>query len=77
MPATEGLRELALHTHLNEVSRLMPTTEPPLQPAERAVVNLYGSWTQFMLTYGLKPYDMDDVKTAHNIVKQMAANDGR
>ncbi|KAG9250588.1 uncharacterized protein F5Z01DRAFT_665931 [Emericellopsis atlantica] len=54
----------------------MPSTDglqPPLQPAEREIVKSYGGWSSFMHAYGLKPHDLDDIDTAHNIVKQMAA----
>ncbi|KAL4889806.1 hypothetical protein BDV59DRAFT_204994 [Aspergillus ambiguus] len=38
----------------------MPETDclqPPLSPAERAIVKSYGGWTQFMICFGLKPWD--------------------
>lgn len=48
--------------------------QPPLTPAERAVVKDFGGWTAFMHSYGLKPHDADDAAPAHQIVKQMAKN---
>lgn len=35
----------------------------------------FGGWTQFMITYGLKPHEPGDVKEAYEIVKKMAEND--
>ncbi|KAJ6103131.1 hypothetical protein N7486_005558 [Penicillium sp. IBT 16267x] len=53
----------------------MPITDslqPPLTPAERAIVKSYGGWTQFMLSYQLKPYDLDDVEEAMSILQALA-----
>ncbi|KAJ5092833.1 hypothetical protein N7456_008694 [Penicillium angulare] len=56
----------------------MPATDglqPSLTPAERAIVKSYGSWTEFMQSYGLKPYDLDDIEEAKSIVQALASND--
>ncbi|KAL3414100.1 hypothetical protein V8F44DRAFT_459360, partial [Aspergillus fumigatus] len=49
--------------------------EPPLTPAERAIVQSYGGWTQFMICFGLKPYELDDVDEAKSLVASLAADD--
>jgi hypothetical protein len=49
--------------------------EPPLTPAERAIVKSYGGWTQFMISFGLKPYELDDIDEAKSIVASLAADD--
>jgi hypothetical protein len=48
-------------------------TEPPLTPAERAIVKGYGGWTQFMMSYGLKPWDEDDVEEGKQILAVLAS----
>ncbi|KAH1280456.1 hypothetical protein KXV70_001789 [Aspergillus fumigatus] len=56
----------------------MPATDalqPPLTPAERAIVQSYGGWTQFMICFGLKPYELDDVDEAKSLVASLAADD--
>ncbi|KAJ5266978.1 hypothetical protein N7478_009786 [Penicillium angulare] len=56
----------------------MPATDslqPPLTPAERAIVKSYGGWTQFMQSYGLKAHDSDDIDEAKSIVSALASND--
>ncbi|KAJ5409103.1 hypothetical protein N7509_002986 [Penicillium cosmopolitanum] len=50
----------------------MPATDslqPPLTPEERAVIKTYGSWTNFMQSYGLKPWDDDDVQEGMAILR--------
>lgn len=44
------------------------TPEPPLTPAERAILKSYGGWTAFMQAYGLKAYDSDDIAEAKSII---------
>ncbi|KAL6853094.1 hypothetical protein ACO1O0_007647 [Amphichorda felina] len=56
----------------------MPATDalqPPLTPAERAIVKSYGGWTNFMICFGLKPYELDDIDEAKQIVATFAAKD--
>ncbi|EAW21028.1 uncharacterized protein NFIA_061890 [Aspergillus fischeri NRRL 181] len=54
----------------------MSTNEkPPLSPAERAIVKSYGGWTQFMISFGLKPYELDDIYEAKSIVASLATDD--
>ncbi|CAK7224830.1 hypothetical protein SCUCBS95973_005653 [Sporothrix curviconia] len=56
----------------------MPATDalaPPLTPEERQIVKSYGGWTQFMISYGLKPYELEDIDEAKQIVSAMASND--
>lgn len=55
----------------------LPPIAPPLSAAERAVVKSFGSWTQFMQTYGLKPTDRDDIAQAKAIVQRMAQEDAK
>ncbi|KAJ5764635.1 hypothetical protein N7533_003316 [Penicillium manginii] len=50
----------------------MPATDalqPPLTPEERAIVKSYGSWTNFMQSFGLKPWDFDDVDEGMAILR--------
>ncbi|KAB8247642.1 hypothetical protein BDV35DRAFT_350355 [Aspergillus flavus] len=38
----------------------MPSSDclqPPLLPQERSIVKSYGGWTNFLLSYGLKPWN--------------------
>ncbi|KAL5365789.1 hypothetical protein BJX96DRAFT_180158 [Aspergillus floccosus] len=54
----------------------MPATDalqPPLTPAERAIVKGYGGWTMFLASYGLKAWDADDVEEAKQIVAGLAS----
>ncbi|KAM5352698.1 hypothetical protein ACJ41O_005420 [Fusarium nematophilum] len=56
----------------------MPSTDalqPPLTPAERKIRNAYGGWTNFMLSMGLKPYDLDDIDEAYSIISAIARED--
>ncbi|OJJ50772.1 hypothetical protein ASPZODRAFT_126709 [Penicilliopsis zonata CBS 506.65] len=56
----------------------MPATDslqPPLTPAERAIVKTYGGWTSFMSSYGLKPWDFDDIDEAKQILTTLAQMD--
>ncbi|KAJ5740989.1 hypothetical protein N7493_000861 [Penicillium malachiteum] len=49
--------------------------QPPLTPAERAIVKTYGSWSQFMFSFGLKPWNDDDVQEGKRILEAFAADD--
>ncbi|KAJ5892867.1 hypothetical protein N7504_009558 [Penicillium tannophilum] len=56
----------------------MPITDslqPPLSPAERAIVKSYGGWSQFMASFGLKPWDEDDAQEGKRILEGLAQND--
>ncbi|KAJ6017978.1 hypothetical protein N7451_001357 [Penicillium sp. IBT 35674x] len=56
----------------------MPATDslqPPLSPAERAIVKSYGGWSQFMASFGLKPWDEDDAQEGKRILEGLAEND--
>ncbi|KAM0750232.1 hypothetical protein T439DRAFT_326182 [Meredithblackwellia eburnea MCA 4105] len=56
----------------------MPATDalaPPMTPKEREIVKSYGGWTNFMHSFGLKPFELDDVKEATSILKTFAAAD--
>ncbi|KAJ5189989.1 hypothetical protein N7491_007970 [Penicillium cf. griseofulvum] len=49
----------------------MPATDglqPPLTPAERAIVKSYGGWTYFMQAFGLKPWEAEDVEQGKRIL---------
>lgn len=48
---------------------------PALTAAEKAIVDRsFGDWTNFMASYGLKPWDADDIDEAHAIIRAMANN---
>ncbi|KAJ5966734.1 hypothetical protein N7501_002982 [Penicillium viridicatum] len=50
----------------------MPATDalqPPLTPAERAIVKSYGGWTSFMQSFGLKPWEADDAEEGKRILE--------
>ncbi|WWC96156.1 hypothetical protein V866_003023 [Kwoniella sp. B9012] len=49
--------------------------QPHLQPAERAIVKSYGGWTNFCVSYGLKPWEMDQNDEALAIVSALAKMD--
>jgi hypothetical protein len=66
---------MAEENHLEELGRVLTDQQPPLQPAEREIVKSYGGWTAFMQSYGLKPFDDNDVREALQIERQMARND--
>ncbi|KAK4106085.1 hypothetical protein N658DRAFT_502611 [Parathielavia hyrcaniae] len=56
----------------------MPITDglqPPLTPAERAIVKSYGGWTQFMHSFGLKPSEEDDAEEGKRILEALARGD--
>ncbi|KAL4803945.1 hypothetical protein BDV18DRAFT_162355 [Aspergillus unguis] len=56
----------------------MPSSDslqPPLSPAERAIVKSYGGWTGFMQSYGLKPWEQDDADEGLRILKALAETD--
>jgi hypothetical protein len=45
-------------------------------PKEREIVKKgWGTWTNFMQSYGLKAYDLDDIDEAKAILSAMAANE--
>ncbi|KAL4793817.1 hypothetical protein BDV19DRAFT_390798 [Aspergillus venezuelensis] len=46
--------------------------QPPLSPAEREVVRSYGGWMNFLFSYGLKPWDWEDVDEGLAILKGLA-----
>jgi hypothetical protein len=48
---------------------ILTVTEPPLSPAERAIVKSYGGWTQFMMSFGLKPWESDDAEEGKRILE--------
>ncbi|KAE8151733.1 hypothetical protein BDV25DRAFT_152220 [Aspergillus avenaceus] len=53
----------------------MPATDslqPPLTPAEREIVKSYGGWTNFLFSYGLKPWNDDDAEEGLMILKGLA-----
>ncbi|KAJ6084365.1 hypothetical protein N7486_011165 [Penicillium sp. IBT 16267x] len=56
----------------------MPATDalqPPLSPAERAIVKSYGGWTQFMHSFGLKPWIEDDAEEGKRILEGFVEDD--
>lgn len=74
MPATDALRKSALY-HPKQTAKYLTRAEPPLTPREREIVKAYGGWTRFMISFGLKPYDLEDIDEAKSIVKAFAADD--
>lgn len=48
---------------------------PPLSAAERSIVRASGGWTNFCLSYGLKPFDSGDCDEALQIVRAMVRAD--
>ncbi|KAJ5138766.1 uncharacterized protein N7515_003614 [Penicillium bovifimosum] len=57
----------------------MPVTdalpEPPLTPAERAIVKSYGGWTAFMHSFGLKPFIEEDAEEGKKILEAFTQPD--
>ncbi|CAI7592309.1 unnamed protein product [Penicillium glandicola] len=50
----------------------MPVTDavqPPLTPAERAIVKSYGGWTYFLMSFGLEPWEKDDADQGKRILE--------
>ncbi|KAJ5358426.1 uncharacterized protein N7496_010839 [Penicillium cataractarum] len=47
--------------------------QPPLTPAEREIIKPYGGWTQFLMSYGLKPWNGEDAEEGMGILKGLAA----
>lgn len=47
--------------------------EPPLTPAERAIIKPYGGWSHFLASYGLNPADDDDAEEGLSILKGLVA----
>ncbi|KAL4915202.1 hypothetical protein BDW62DRAFT_203923 [Aspergillus aurantiobrunneus] len=46
--------------------------QPLLTPAERAIVKSYGGWTQFLHSYGLKPWDREEAEEGLSILRALA-----
>ncbi|KAL4949430.1 hypothetical protein BDW69DRAFT_174476 [Aspergillus filifer] len=46
--------------------------QPPLTPAEREIVRSYGGWTNFLVSYGLKPWDEADASEGLAILRGIA-----
>ncbi|PWY90859.1 hypothetical protein BO70DRAFT_358325 [Aspergillus heteromorphus CBS 117.55] len=42
--------------------------QPPLTPPQREIVKRYGGWTQFMHSFGLKPWDEEDAEEGLRIL---------
>ena len=52
--------------------------EPPISdPYMKATIKSYGGWTNFMLSYGLKPYEPDDVAESKAIIQGFRDADAR
>ncbi|CAM1510826.1 Fc.00g083390.m01.CDS01 [Cosmosporella sp. VM-42] len=54
----------------------MPSSDglqPILTPTEREICRSYGGWTNFMLSYGLKPWNADDNPEGKAIIAGLAA----
>ncbi|KAJ5511353.1 hypothetical protein N7453_003456 [Penicillium expansum] len=43
--------------------------QPPLTPAERAIVKSYGGWTYFLQSFGLKPWETEDAEEGKRILE--------
>ncbi|KAJ9210456.1 hypothetical protein DTO166G4_7923 [Paecilomyces variotii] len=48
--------------------------QPPLTPAERAIVKSYGGWTFSLANYGLKPWNTDDAKEGKQILEGLGTS---
>ncbi|PYH98705.1 hypothetical protein BO71DRAFT_283224, partial [Aspergillus ellipticus CBS 707.79] len=48
---------------------------PLLTPAQRAIVKTYGGWTQFLLCFGLKPWNEDDAAEGVSILRAFVEED--
>jgi hypothetical protein len=68
MPATDALGKSCFISQEHEPHTSNSPPAPPCTPAERAIVKSYGGWTQFMHSFGLKPWDMDDMEEAKRIL---------
>ena len=49
--------------------------EPPLTPAERDIVKSYGGWTNFCISFGLKPWEVDDADEGKRILEGFVEDD--
>ncbi|KAE8326727.1 hypothetical protein BDV39DRAFT_176504, partial [Aspergillus sergii] len=50
----------------------MPSSDclqPPLSAPERSIVRSHGGWTNFLLSYGLKPWNDEDAEEGLVILK--------
>lgn len=77
MPATDALRiypPCDIEHNVESMADLSPI-EPPLTPAERAIVKSYGGWTSFMQSFGLKPWDSDDAEEGKRILEGFVEQD--
>ena len=74
MPATDALRIAPFLYLLTDPAKADPVIEPPLTPAERKIVNSYGGWTQFMHSFGLKPWELDDNDSGKRILESFVKN---
>ncbi|RJE24701.1 hypothetical protein PHISCL_02966 [Aspergillus sclerotialis] len=50
--------------------------QPPLTPAEREIVKSYGGWTQFLFSFGLKPWNDEDADEGMQILKAFVSENG-
>lgn len=89
MPASDGLRtysapplSITLRRPIEsnvrsklDLTLLTPPIEPPLSPAEREIVKGYGGWTNFLFSYGLKPWNDEDAEEGLLILKGLAQVD--
>lgn len=81
MPASDGLRTLQNFSLLRSQSNPLKhrprnaPRAPPLSAAERSIVRASGAWTNFCLSYGLKPFDSGDCDHALQIVRAMVRAD--
>ncbi|OAR01601.1 hypothetical protein LLEC1_00461 [Akanthomyces lecanii] len=48
--------------------------QPPLTPAERAICKSYGGWTAFMQSFGLKPWEEEDIAEGKAILSAFASD---
>ncbi|KAL4932300.1 uncharacterized protein BDV17DRAFT_287827 [Aspergillus undulatus] len=56
----------------------MPYTDslqPPLTDAERAIVKAYGGWTNFLICFGLKPWNEEDAEEGVAIARAFAKDE--
>ena len=74
--APRHIQRNATNTAADSVSTPPLSAEPALSDAERDVINdSYGSWTNFMQSFSLKPWDEEDIKEAHAILQSLVTEE--
>jgi hypothetical protein len=50
-------------------------SEQYVPPSDNSIYSSFGGWPNFMRSYGLKTWDLDDVEEGKRIVEAFKAND--